>query len=336
MAGRLRALSLGIALAALAATCAQAMMADIPQHIICARSSLIVIGKVTAKGDPEEMTLRAPRMKAAHKRWMREYTIRIERIIRDTKGAAPKTVTFLTPAPKPLPPVKPGQLRPIMMDGPAYANLPVGGSYLVVLDTLDAGKGYYMDAYFRNYMRADDKRVAEVVAAADVEKWPWGEAKDGLQIALVPTRTTVFAGVDRRTRKTSAFVQCCLAARNRTDKPIAINLYAEDRHMSVTADNGKGTSVAADLYRWLTGADLRAFGDWAVTTVPPKSILFIGPSGPAENGLGITLPLGPGKWSLRAAYAGKREATSAKDVPVWQGAIESKPVFIDVVEPHRP
>jgi len=325
----------GVALALWQAGRAEAMVADIPLPVLVQESDLVVVARVIGGGEAAEMQLQPPGAVKPRRGWFRTYRIAVERVLRDANAAgrkAPlKEISVLAPSPGPR---KPGQRSIHVSDLPAYPALKAGASYILLVRRLPGRTEYFLPAYFKNFRLADEKAVKEIAWLADLEQWPWGEAQDGLQIALVPSRRTLTAG-RRRGGGPSVFIQCTVAVRNVSDKPLAVNLYPEDRSLSLTATDAEGNVQNADLYGWLARADLRAFGPWALHEIAPGRMLFVGPSGAPTFGLGVNLPLRPGIWRLQAGYASKRDAKSAKGLAAWTGAITSKAVEVRVTAPRR-
>jgi len=325
----------GVALALWQAGRASSMVADIPLPFLVQESDLVIVARVIGGGEAAEMRLQPPGAVKPRRGWFRTYRIAVERVLRDANATgrkAPlKEISVLAPSPRPR---KPGQPRIYVADGPAYPTLAVGTSYVLLLKRMVGREEHFLPAYFKNFRRADENTVKEIARLADLEQWPWGEAQDGLQMALVPSRRTLTAG-RRRGGGPSVFIQCTVAVRNVSDKPLAVNLYPEDRSLSLTATDAEGNVQTADLYGWLARADLRAFGPWALHEIAPGRMLFVGPSGAPTFGLGVNLPLRPGAWRLQAGYASKRDAKSAGGLAAWTGAITSKAVEVRVIEGHR-
>jgi hypothetical protein len=322
---------------------APAMLADIPLEIIAAQGDLIVVGKVTAAAVPAEFERTVPGAGRPVKAWFTEYALAVTTVIK-APGDAPvrKRVTVPVVA-RARPPRLPGL---VMVDGPAYPSLRKDSSYVLILRKLPGDeKGWYLPAYPKNFRPAEKAAIRRVEAAADVDSWPWGKAVGGLQIALCLSRhtATLPAGgsvrrVVRKGRRVTerippqVYLLSAAALRNVSDRPVTVNLYPEDRFLSIRAADKGGQTVEPDLYRWLERADLAAFGPQYLRRIGPGELLFIGPNGPAPHGLGLRLPLKPGTWSVQAAYAAKRKGA---DPAPWVGRIESRPVQVHVKPPKR-
>lgn len=331
-------LHVGLSLVLLGIVCggAHAMYVDVPMPILVAQSDLIVEAEVVAVGEPAEMEIHHPGIKKPWRRWYRTYRLNVKRVVRDKQAASRKQplgqMEVLAQAPKPQPPAKPGEFRPRMADGPMYPTLRQGASYMLVMKRFPKREGYVIPSYFKNFAAADSKTARDIEAAADLEIWPWGQAKDGLQIALIPSLRSTFQG---RTRQglPSTFVHLTIALRNISGKPIAVNLYPWDRTVSAAAFGQKQEVAPTNLYRHLAQRQREDFAAKHTSTIGPGEILFIGPDGVAHYGLGCQFPIKAGDWKLQAKYASERKGAPAEGLPLWQGEIASSPIAIEVKAP---
>jgi len=332
--------SLAVVLAVPAA--AQACLADIPLEIIAGKADLIVIAEVVNAGEPLQLQLKQPDMKQPRVGIYRTYGLKITRTIKE-KGKAPakaagRQVEVLTPARKPQPPGAPM----LFVSDQYFASLKVGASYVLILSKLPGKDQYYLPSYPKNYARAGDaEKVKAIEAAADVDKWAWGAAGDGLQVALVLRQTSVkINAVTRRqrrpdgklapaVRKKLAYVNAVIALRNTSAKAITVNLYPEDRFLSLSAVGPGGRVVRPDWYEPLARMDLAAFGPMYLKTIGPGEVLFVGPMGENKSGLGLNLELTKGKWLLHATYKSARKAKTEAGQAVWTGEIKTKPVAVE-------
>ena len=368
MANRWRFAAAAAAAAVAMAGAAWGMVVDIPLPILAARSELIVVGTVTDAGPARPMEIKAPDAKQAAKGWYRVSTLKVTRVIRHVPAAAQnwvgkakplttrpamrmlppttrpaakiETIRVIAPTPRPRPAgAGPG---PIMADGPFYPNLRKGQSYVLLLRRLRGRKEYFLPGYFKNCRPAKAEQVAEVWGAADVGNWPWGQAKDGLRLALLPVRRTVritktaglrVLGKDRRFHpapaRTWAPVQYLVALRNVSAKPVAVTVYPEDRFFSLTATKPDGKAIKTDFYEALKRMDLRAFGPWATAALRPGQLIFIQAMGQGDYAGALNLPPRPGKWKLQAGYTAARKA-KVGGLDLWTGQITSKPVEVTV------
>ena len=175
--------SLAVVLAAPAAACA--CLADVPLEIIAGKADLIVVAEVVNAGQPVQLQLKQPGMKQARLGFYRKHNLKVTRIIKEAAKAPAKpkdrNVEILTPARKP---PRPG--APMLFVSDQYfASLKVGASYVLILSKLPGKPEYFLPTYPKNYAPAGDaEKVKAIEAAADVSKWAWGAAGNGLQIAL--------------------------------------------------------------------------------------------------------------------------------------------------------
>jgi len=319
---------------------AAAMMVDVPLEIIAARADLIVVAETVNAGPPTEMEMQPPGYPRPVKAWFCTYELKVTRVIREggrmveEAPAKQRTIKVLTRTAAPTPLPAPGEVRPVMADGPQYASLRVGQSYVLVLEAIEGKSEYWLPAYFKNFRPAQPEEIAPIVRAADVDKWAWGPGVNGLEIALVPVHTEFKVQLQPARKgappQPKAYIQATVALRNASDQPITVNLYPEDRFLSMTAFGPDGQTMSPDWYKQLAVMDMPAFGPRFLQTIPPKGILFVEPMGPGEYGLGVTLPLTAGGWKLQAAYRSTRQAKDDPDQPLWTGTIQSDPVEIQV------
>jgi hypothetical protein len=331
-----------------APSAAQAMLADVPLEIIAARSELIVVVSVTGAEEPAKLDMKVPDSPKAITAWFRKYKLRVTRVISE-KGKIPagaakprvRSILVFTRAPRPQPPGRPR----IMVSDAYFASLKVGQSYVLLLRAMPGKPEYYLPSYPKNYRPGRPADIAGIEKAANVAKWSWGKTVDGLQIALVPSQTTVqlrqirrsVRGPDGKFRQQfkglSAYVQCVIALRNVTKAPITVCLYLEDRFLAVTAGGPGGKIIKADLYGYLTGMKRRVepFGPQHKTTIAPGKLVFIHSRGKGDYGMSLNLDMSAGTWKLAAAYTCRRK----RDKSLWNGTMTSAPVAIKVRNPTR-
>jgi hypothetical protein len=339
-----RAVTGALALVLVVSTAGWASVADIPLPIIAARGDLVVVGEATKAAEPQTMRLKPPDAKQPIRTWFRTFAVKVTRVLAEKdppEGLDPAAEREVKIIARSLPPPQPGGPLIWRSDAGSYPFLRVGRSYVLILRKMPEGGTYYLPAYFRNWRPTSKEWIEQVRRAADVEKWPWGKAVDGLQIALLTTRqelwlrTATIRGPRGQRRARTVFVQMVVALRNTGKKPLAVSLYPEDRYLSVKAVGPASKTVAADFYSRLAMMDIRAFGPWAVKTLAPGELLFLGPMGAAPHGLGTNLELTAGKWKLTAGFTSKRQPSGKDAARLWNGAIESKPVPVEVISQRR-
>jgi len=311
---------------------ANAMMVNVPLEILVSRAELIVTGKVTMVAVPAQFQRPVPGQARPIKAWFTEYQLTLTRVIKTAEGvkaAKGQTITIVAQA---APPRQPGL---IMADGPAYPSLRKGTSYVLVLQK-DTVKGqYYLPSYPKNFRLDRKQDVAPIVKATEVDKWPWGKPVNGLQFALVTTRSWAQLGrqvVRRRVGNKwvkmppSVHVQCVMALRNTTRKPITVSVYPGDRFLALGAVNDAGKKTNVDFYAYLQTRKIPPFDPAGNTLkVEPGKITFISSYGKGEYGIGFNLAAPAGKWKLTATYAAER-----KGAGLWVGALSSAAVDLEV------
>ncbi len=186
------------------------------------------------------------------------------------------------------PPAAPGPGPTLhVSDGPNYPKFKAGNSYMMVLNKLPGRTEYYLPSYFMNFKAATDPMVKEVEKLADMDSWPWGKSQSGLQLACMVISAYELGGEAGK----DASVYACLAVRNVSDKPLAVNLYDDDKCLQITATSDAG-AFSTDFYNFKSRQPTEFDADNTVV-VKPGGIIFIGPTGPADHGLGFQMPLRP-------------------------------------------
>jgi len=343
-------LLLGAALVLIVPTAAAAMLADVPLEIITARSELIVVGKVVGISIPVELTLKTPDSPRPIKAYFRKYRLKISQVI--TENGLPAAKTDASPKDRAIDifvrvprPQRAGGPRVFVSDQ-YFASLAPGESYVLILRKMPDKPEYYLPSYPKNYGLAKPEQVARIRRAALVDKWSWGPAVGGLQIALMPQQTSVQLRQIRRLVRDksgrmkpqfqgqSAQVRLVVALRNTSKKPISVSFYPGDRFLSITAKGPGGKTVKPDLYASLARMRLAPFGPKNVTTIEPGKLLFISPMGAADYGMSVNLDVAAGKWKLTASYTASRKGIGGKQ-KLWTGKTSSTPVRIEVRPARR-
>jgi len=329
-----RALAYVVILAVLCGP-ANGMMVDTPLEIVTAKAELIVTGKVTSAAVPAEFERLLPDINRPVKAWYTEYQVTVNRVIKSASGIKVRKGDQIVIAARAAPPRGPGL---IMVDGPSYPNLKKGSAYVLLLRRLPGKeKGYYLPAYFKNFRPDRKQDVDPIVKAAQVDRWAWGKAVNGLQFAMATTRDWAQLGrqvVRRRVggkwvqMPPSVHVRCVMALRNRSKKPMTVSLYPGDKFLSVDAINKAGKKVHVDFYAYLETRKLAPF-DPAKNTlrVEPGKIVFISSYGTGVYGMGFNFAAPAGKWTLRAKYSAQRKENG---LDLWLGESVSGPVDFEV------
>jgi len=327
-----RALVCLLAIVLVFGSSAAAMMVDIPLEILTTKSDLIITGKVTAAAVPAQFERAVPDYPKPVRAWYTEYNVTVDRVIKTAEGVKVKKGDKIVVVSQSAPPRQPGL---IMVDGPSYANLKRDAAYVLILHKLPGNEGYYLRPYFKCFRPNRKQDVDPIVKAAQVDKWAWGEAANGLQFALVTTRSWAQLGrqvVRRRVggrwvkMPPSVHVQSVMALRNVSKKPITVSVYPGDRFLSLGAVNDAGKRVDVDFYAYLQAKKPAPFDPAGNTLkVQPGKITFISSYGKGEYGIGFNLAAPAGKWKLTATYAAKR-----KGAGLWIGTVSSAPVDFEV------
>ena len=316
------------------ATPAMAQVPYIPMQVVVGKADRIVIAEVTEVGEAKEMELKSPDF--GGKTWCRTFKVKVTREIA-AAGAASKPADKEAAAVKmkviarcaaPPPPPGPGGLTLHVSDGPNYPKFQAGKSYMMILCKLPGRTEYYLPSYFLNFKADGDPMVKEVEKLADLDSWPWGKMQDGLQLAC----TIISAYVVPGGTGDKAFCFACVAVRNVSDKPVALNLYDNDKCLQITATSDAG-AFSTNFYNSKSGqpADFDAAN---TIVVKPKEVVFIGPTGPGDRGLGFRLPLDSGKYEFHATYTSSRDSKGKDGVTLWKGTLDSKPTPQDVQVPR--
>jgi len=164
MPGRKLLLS-GLA-AALVASVAEAMLADIPPEILARKSELIVVAEVLEAGEPAQMEMKVPDSLKPVNAWFRKYTLRVTRVItedgkpvaRPAPRPAEREVEVLTRSPRPQQPGKPR----VWVSDAYFASLAVGQSYVLILRRMPGRAEYYLPSHPKNCRPAQPSEIARV------------------------------------------------------------------------------------------------------------------------------------------------------------------------------
>jgi hypothetical protein len=310
-----------------------AMQVAMPDAARVLAADLVVIATIDGDGVKHARTLQLPRGGGGVTRWFHDTRVNVEEVLFvsarvgtvDRGKALPLTVW----AEKPLPPQKPGQLRPLMADGPAYPELRDGRRYLLLLRKLPDEAGYMAQPGFADVRLLDGSDgskawLARMRKAANIEKWAWGAPVDGLQIAFVPDATEICLHRYRPAGKTEQVraerLMFTTVMRNVSDRPITVNLYPQDEIL-VLLDGGQ--AVAAYTAQALREQTFDAAKH--LYRLQAGELLSIARYGKAVHGDGVQ----PDGRAVPRVYSMRYSSTRAG---AWQGMLKSGVVNIQARE----
>ena len=338
---------------------AQTTSADVPLEIVAYQSDLIVVGQIPGAGQPQVLALVLPNQPKPLRGWFCTFRVEITQVIKDkdrseTKSEASEPSDQQEPTTRPAAGVEitvlarsnppPGKSRISVSTG-GYFRPPrfsPNREYILALRKLLGRGEYYLPASTRHYRPARRTGVAEFQRVANVDAWPWGQASDGLQIAVIPfprnvrfERQVIVGGSGQGAgrpvrRQGGAHVQFLIALRNVSNEAICVNLYKPDRVLSFRATGPEGKAVPHDFYRYYRPKQAVQFGPKHLASIAPGEVLFVGPDGPAEHAIAVTMPLTVGDWQLQATYASQRQVGEDEEVKPWKGKISSDPGVVQV------
>jgi len=330
-----RSLIVALTCVVLASSAAHAMRIDMPLEIVAAKSPIIVIAKVKAATWPAKMQVALPGYRQPVKGWFRDYTVTITRVVKNAgsvKLARGKEVVVVTRSAAP----RNGGPLVFIADGPAYPNLKNGSEYLLLLSKLPDSHDLYLVPAYLYFRPSKPAEIAKYAKAADVDKWPWGKAVNGLQLTMILRRPETWLPrgiVRRRVRKNGKWVtvqskaqptvHTVTALRNVSDKPIKVRLYQGDKFLTVSAVDTAGRTIKPDLYYGLNPNRMPVFDAGRhVATIAPGKIEFIAHYGKGPYGMSFQLPVyKAGKYTLSLSYTAKTDG-------FWKGTLASKPALL--------
>jgi hypothetical protein len=241
--------------------------------------------------------------------------------------------------------------RKAATSGPATASAPAGDKLrLLVMQThegdgkglwsaagrmpLEKGKKFIVSAfvlpgreelyvpYFGGYrLEATDDAVKDVQAALDTDKWAWGKASGGLQLAvLAPTDMQASYPpimVVKGVKGLNNSILTSYALRNASDKPVTIPLKQMLASMELTATGG-GTTAAANAW-W--DASPRGTEVAEKLEVPAGAVILLGPKGPTRLAGNTVIIMQYGSVYFRATMSAENDAATQPNL--WHGKLES-------------
>lgn len=215
---------------------------------------------------------------------------------------------------------KPAESSSIEEGLPAEVVPPIenGKSYLLVLYYMPMLRAYYLPENTNNLLLSTPENTATFAKASNPDAWAWGQAVDGLQIALlVEPKATI-------PRRGLLYLHGAVAVRNVSDKPRKFDIGPAQKPISITAQM-QGKTVADDFYGH--ARKLRP-GQPDHVTIAPAQVVFFDASGVLDYGMAFHLPLTEGKWELQAILLNAKDGQGRQGS--WQGVAQSAPVAVEV------
>lgn len=316
---------------------ASACMVDMALPILIGQSDLIVIGSVTKDGKKGDDQVKIATMKQPMKAYFHETSFKIEKVLRNPGGkeTVGSTISIISLARKPQ---NSGGPLLFVSDGPSYPNLSKGQKYLLLLQTEQTGRGYYLPAYPKNFVPFSSSptgRVEEYEKLCNLDNWPWGEVSNGIQLAVIPAKTDITLMKSRKGNNGpffwNAYTQIVYALRNTSSEPVAINHYPVDRFMDLKLKQGEQDELL-DMWNFLATAKYAGFTEKNATVVQPGDIVFIAPYGVDQYGQAYSREAAPGKLEMQIEYSSKRKG-SVNGVSLWQGRAVSGVATVNLAIP---
>lgn len=289
--------------------------APTPPEILIYKTPLMVTGEVTESAAAEKVSIQLADMTQAREYWLVKHKIKIAKVIKDSYATTqPANDDKVYPKIKPL---AEGDVIDVfeMSNDPAvdvkraFPPMAKGQSYVLLLEKPKDNATYYVQCF----LPGDQAKAFERVA--DVDKWAWGKTVDGLQLALCLPPTAI----------ANRNIGAVIAVRNTTDKPIVLNLDPADKFLSGTITGDQAGAI--DFYK-LMRVDVGTFEARYTTTIQPKAVAFIGPTGQTPYTVFLPVDLKPGKATLQITYTSTREGEG--DPKLWKGTLQSATVEIEI------
>ncbi|MFP4052531.1 MAG: hypothetical protein ACLFV7_01545 [Phycisphaerae bacterium] len=213
--------------------------------------------------------------------------------------------------------------------------LRTGGKYVFVLKRMAPGKDeYYLEPAYPWWSVANDVTISQYKTAADVEKWAWGKAVKGLQLAVLPGRTTKLM-----TLRGKVSTPLPLALRNSGDETIELYLENPTDLFGVKATDADGNSVDGEFLTKKLAARRTEAEDGNAPlslTIKPGEIRFLNWGDAGYPGM-IRLPIKQGgKWNIEVTYSVKAEGKAVSEPSkCWSGQVTSGKLEKEIVAPFR-
>ncbi len=200
--------------------------------------------------------------------------------------------------------------------------LKTGVKYVFVLDRMAPGKEeYYLKPTYPWWVVANEVNIPQYKTAAEVDKWGWGKAVKGLQLAVLPGRTTKLMGL-----RGKVSTPLPLALRNTGDEAIELYLENPTKLFEVKATDADGNSVDGEFLKKTAprrgnAEDAKAP---ASLTLKPGEIRFLNWGEAGYPGM-MRLPIKHGgKWNIEVTYSVVvEEKTASEPSKLWSGRVTS-------------
>jgi len=304
----------------------QAMQAYTPPAAVAASSDLVLTATVLEQLDEGEHEIHLPGTREPVTRFLRRFRLRVEAVLLgEAQRGQELTVVVLARKPQP----KRQGVLAVMSDGPGYPSLRKGQTYGVALQALDkqALGDFYLPAQSDYFAHVDvPQQYNRLVRITNVAAWPWGPARNGLQLALVPDLRSL--PIMRRNGQPAATFPFAVAARNVGEEPLALVHHQDFLALGYRPADGDWQQVKEQQRR-----QPRAFkAAEHVTVLQPGEMLLLARHGATQYGdratvTGVTA--GPVAW--KAIYRNQR-ADELDGVPFWQGKLQSALSSVTLVQ----
>lgn len=309
-----------------------------------ATSDLVVVAKVSSVGDFQKAKVALSEGQAPQEMPLRVYETAVTELLQADSPAQQPANQPAQSAPAASAPAK-GQKLTVLASESRFLlrgkqhPLDKDSSYVFFLRRVPSEAGFFLPTL--RAVPADESAIKAAKAAVNVDNWPWGKESGGLKLALLINSEFNWPGGGAAPPdgivKANISPACSLAMRNVSQKPIAINLYLEDRYLSMKASGGEEKETPIILYHDLPpNAGITApFNEAFTTIIQPGQVILIGPWGPASQWQ-FPLSLGLAQWKLQAGYFSKRSDKGVKGMALWQGTVQAAPVQIEIKQGGNP
>ena len=333
-----RSLCYWIAATALTCSTAFAQPAGVSFEQLAATSDLVIVAKMSSVGELKDFRLKWTEGNPPEEAKLRAFRLSDVKVLQSSRAGTAIAATAPASDLAELA-VWAADFRAAMLAklAPAMAK---DGQYVLFLRRMPEDKGLFLP--LRRAFAADEAVVKTATAACKVDAWPWGKESAGLKMALLiaPEVQAITGGampIGGRPSLNLA-VPCTLAVRNVSDKPIALDLYDQDRVLSVKAFTvgvraGGGVESPAVLYHDPgpnQGAPAPYHAAFSIL-VGPGQIALIGRTAP-EAQWDLPLQIDFGQWTLHATYTCTRKDKGPGGTTLWTGKLEAAPVPMNITQ----
>lgn len=186
----------------------------------------------------------------------------------------------------------------------------------MVLHKLKNGNAYYLPYAMKHRMKATPDHVRAVKQAAAVDKWQWGEAVHGLQLAVIVKDVTA-----SRTPANARVANILLAMRNTAKESMFVNVYPNDRVFDCAVLGADGSRARSALTR--SDTELSFDPSRHVERIDPGRVVFVRPGRLGWLGMECNIVARPGVCRLKVAYKNGRRSSGIGNRDLWLGRAES-------------